>query len=1221
MALLPLAGWAVPAAAAIPTIKTGLVYSGADQALVNAGEATAGHHYYYAVVANGAAAPAYGEYALAIPTGLDAGKYDVYYVETEDVEEEAAAPVAADVEDAPHITATIIKKQVVYFLTGGTYAVGDEPDITRHYSLANPGAENFVDGKDLDYYASFTWADTGNDQLDLENGRFTTKKTYNITALKVVPNPGIPQNYDFRFTSTAVIVVTGKSIAGFVADPVAAEQYTGEQITPAAVAIYATAADQEAELALNSDNYDVDYGENINVGATSGKIIYKGKGNYEGTLEVPFAITKRELVSVTVADFTAAFPYSHREIEPELTVTGEDEDGNSYTLAATDYEVNYNGTNINVTDEGATGELTEAEGGNFAFPEDPEDVDDATFMIAPKDLGDADIVITAIDPVYYTADAIEPTTPVKWKIDDNPDHDIVLNDGEGLNIISFDYENNENSGTAAIIASVDENAEGAENYTGSKSLNFMILPTSIDLETITIQMVNEDPAGEEVVDFTEAEYKYTGNEIRPGDNENDGFVLVKDGDAILKKGVDFEIVSYGDNVTIDEIDYTGDNINASKEITETSKKRGTVTIQGKGNYGKITALAEPITKTQTFEIGKKTLELSAVEGRSTTYGVSPIDPVVKFGYTDNTDEDATKTAAELLGGYVTYELYSYDPTAEEPVEELVDEADYTTLGISAANLAYVYKPVWNNLPNVAPEVEEDQPAPVAGVDYQSAAQIAARDNYDIDDELSIIETNSADFTVNAARWIIVPNNQEKKYGVDDAALTFSYKVYNGEKAEANLVDPEEVEFDEEVEPIFGRTEENHGEDVVNGGYTISILNEANVSKVGYTLEYETAKLDILAFPITVKANNQSIYYGENANLEHSETSKVKDVEGDEYGFGNLLTVEISPAMYGNQTLINREVLGLTLKYAEDYDGKAGLHKGALVPKINNTNFAATIIPGDLDVVAAGDLLLSETDDDLAGKIAAANDGEEKVITFDNIPMLEKEWYAMVLPFATSPVELVKAFDTYVVVNTLKNSTIKDGVVTVNFELKWDEIPAGTPFLIKPAEAVNWKDVEFVAPVTEEITVAPSDYATFTGVYEMNKSLKWGYDLDGTKEDGWDEVAEHATLKYRWLANTTDARPNTDPVTYYENKWYNCKNNAHALTPMEAFLILDKTATGARVFVEDFENGTTAIQSLNADEINGLKTSEGWYTIDGIKLQSAPVEKGVYINNGKKVVIK
>ena len=1075
-------------------------------------------------------------------------------------------------------TYTIVKKQVVYFLTGGTYAVGDEPDVTRHYSLANPGANNFAEGEELADYASFTWADTGNDQLDLdENGRFAEKKTYNITALKVVPNPGINQNYDFRFTSTAVIVVTGKSIAGFVADPVAAQQYTGAQITPDAVSIYATEADQTAELPLDPANYDVTYGANINVGTTGGTIIYTGKGNYEGTLEVPFAITKRELVKVTVAEVADRTYDYGAEIEPTLTVTGEDEDGHSYTLADTDYTVDYNGTNINVSVEGATGEQEAAEGGNFTFAEGA-DVDNATFTIIPKNLSDDDIAIADIDPVYYTAAGNEPNTTVNWTIGEN-ENDIT-------EFISFEYDNNTNAGTATIIASVNGEVEGAENYTGSTSANFMILPTSIDQEGIQITLKKWNADDEAYT--TDAEYQYEGRTIRPGVEKKDdilvdGAVIVSDGEILLEEGKDYEIVAYTDAAYAD---YDNENANDNAAVI----------IKGKGNYGKIDALANAITKTETFQIAKRTLVLTAKEA-STTFGISPAN---KFGYTDNTVEEGTAEA--VLGGVVTYVLTKH-VTGQD--DEEVDEVDYENLPLTSDETTYTYEPRWTLLPAEADIEQEGDP-------FASTEQIAARDNYDFENEESVDYVDAA-LVVNAAKWIIVPDNQTKKYGVADDALTFTYKVYAGETLDdAELVPAADVAFDD-AEPIFGRSVEAQGENVVNGGYEISIQNENAVSKEGYTLEYETATLTIVPFPITITANNQSIYYGDDANLTVTETSKVKDIDGDEDGFGNLLTVEIYPAMYGNQHLINRVDLGLTLKYAEDYDGKAGLHEGALVPAITNPNFIATPVNGDLLVEAAGDLLLSETDDDLAGKIAAANDGEDKVITFDDITMLEKEWYAMVLPFATTPAELVGKLGTYVVVNTLKSSTIDNGIVTVNFGIEMDEIPAGTPFLIKPAQEVSWEDAQFVAPVTEEITDAESDYATFTGVYETGKSVKWGLELDGT--------TVNADKKYRWLANSDDARPNTDPVTYYENKWYNCKNNAHALTPMEAFLILDKTATGARVFVEDFENGTTAIQSLNADEINGLKTSEGWYTIDGIKLQSAPVEKGVYINNGKKVVIK
>ena len=33
------------------------------------------------------------------------------------------------------------------------------------------------------------------------------------------------------------------------------------------------------------------------------------------------------------------------------------------------------------------------------------------------------------------------------------------------------------------------------------------------------------------------------------------------------------------------------------------------------------------------------------------------------------------------------------------------------------------------------------------------------------------------------------------------------------------------------------------------------------------------------------------------------------------------------------------------------------------------------------------------------------------------------------------------------------------------------------------------------------------------------------------------------------------------------------------------------------------------------------TATGWFTLDGKKLDKQPVLKGVYINNGRKVIIK
>ena len=47
--------------------------------------------------------------------------------------------------------------------------------------------------------------------------------------------------------------------------------------------------------------------------------------------------------------------------------------------------------------------------------------------------------------------------------------------------------------------------------------------------------------------------------------------------------------------------------------------------------------------------------------------------------------------------------------------------------------------------------------------------------------------------------------------------------------------------------------------------------------------------------------------------------------------------------------------------------------------------------------------------------------------------------------------------------------------------------------------------------------------------------------------------------------------------------------------------------------------TTAIGTL--DTTTGELSFDGWYTLDGVRLSGKPTKKGLYINNGKKVVIK
>ena len=67
----------------------------------------------------------------------------------------------------------------------------------------------------------------------------------------------------------------------------------------------------------------------------------------------------------------------------------------------------------------------------------------------------------------------------------------------------------------------------------------------------------------------------------------------------------------------------------------------------------------------------------------------------------------------------------------------------------------------------------------------------------------------------------------------------------------------------------------------------------------------------------------------------------------------------------------------------------------------------------------------------------------------------------------------------------------------------------------------------------------------------------------------------------------------------------------------AYLVTGVVA-GAPQLLFDFGNGVTGISNMMAETEDA--DGEGWYTVDGRKLQQKPAQKGLYIKNGRKVVI-
>ena len=161
------------------------------------------------------------------------------------------------------------------------------------------------------------------------------------------------------------------------------------------------------------------------------------------------------------------------------------------------------------------------------------------------------------------------------------------------------------------------------------------------------------------------------------------------------------------------------------------------------------------------------------------------------------------------------------------------------------------------------------------------------------------------------------------------------------------------------------------------------------------------------------------------------------------------------------------------------------------------------------------------------------------------------------------------------------------------------IEANTPFIVKVYEDQNMADATF-----ESVKIVKA--------YDANKEVKVneGSDVDfvGTylgRIDGF-----RSNMYYFSTA--------ADKNEYYKGN----DTNTTYLRPLGAYFV-DNAANAANmlreILIEEPNGSTTAISAITVD--GAFVEADGWYTTNGVKLQGVPTEKGVYIRNGKKIVIK
>ena len=211
------------------------------------------------------------------------------------------------------------------------------------------------------------------------------------------------------------------------------------------------------------------------------------------------------------------------------------------------------------------------------------------------------------------------------------------------------------------------------------------------------------------------------------------------------------------------------------------------------------------------------------------------------------------------------------------------------------------------------------------------------------------------------------------------------------------------------------------------------------------------------------------------------------------------------------------------------------------------------------------------------------------------------WNTLCVPFRTNYISTTPLAGAEI--RSLSSASLSaDGTLTLNFSdpvaQSYDQLEAGKPYIIKWTKADDYVD--------DDAHNLVNPY--FPSVAVMNATNNF------TSEDG-----------------TVQFKGTYDPITFdttdksilfmgAENTLYYPEAGASINAFRAYFQLTDPNAT-VRAFVLNFGDDTET-QGIKATDYTDLTDKAGaWYTIDGVRLSGKPTKKGLYIHQGRKVVIK
>lgn len=201
---------------------------------------------------------------------------------------------------------------------------------------------------------------------------------------------------------------------------------------------------------LSSDNYDVSYSGNINVGDNA-KVVVKGKGNLTGDVSLDFVVKKKSIKNAELRGIPASAEYTGAPVRLNAVLTV---DGKVLEYGV-DYEIYEKDSQI--TEEGDAVIVYHGIG-NY------EGYHGAEFVIVKRSLSDA--VVSSISDKTYTGKYILPSVTVKYN-------------GEKL-VKDVDYKV---TGSRKSVGKGTVTIKGIGKYKGTRTKTYRVIPKGTSIKS------------------------------------------------------------------------------------------------------------------------------------------------------------------------------------------------------------------------------------------------------------------------------------------------------------------------------------------------------------------------------------------------------------------------------------------------------------------------------------------------------------------------------------------------------------------------------------------------------------------------------------------------------------------------------------------------------------------------------------------------------------------